>query len=386
MKLVSRRTILGATGAAAVCLLAARLAGGQAGLAQKSQLAEEVFKNVQVLKGIPVDEFMSTMGVFSAALGMSCEDCHAANDSKWENYALDTSARKRTARRMILMMSAINKDNFGGRQMVTCYSCHRGGDHPKVTPNFSTLYNMPEEPDDVIEQAPGAPSPDQVLDRYIQALGGTQRLGNLTSFVARGTSAGYGPEGDKRPVEIFAKAPGQRTTIIHTLNGDSTTTYDGRDGWIAAPLRPVPMLALTGSSLEGVKLEAELFFPAQIKQALSKWRVGLPATINDREVQVVQGTGAGGAIATLYFDAESGLLVRLLRYSSSVVGRTPTQIDYADYREVSGVKMPFRWTVTWLDGKENFELSEVQPNAPIDVAKFARPSPPTPPPVRPATR
>ena len=143
---------------------------------------------------------------------------------------------------------------------------------------------------------------------------------------------------------------------------------------------------MSGSALEGVKLEAELSFPAQIKQALSKWRVGLPATVNDREVQVVQGTGAGGAIATLYFDAESGLLVRLLRYSSSVVGRTPTQIDYADYREVSGVKMPFRWTVTWLDGKESFELSEVQPNAPIDVAKFARPSPPTPPPVRPATR
>src|SRR5438034_9463081 len=92
--------------------------------AQRPPMAEEVFKNIQVLKGIPVDEFMSTMGLFSAALGMSCEDCHAANDAKWENYALDTSVRKRTARRMIVMMSAINRDHFGGRQMVTCYSCH----------------------------------------------------------------------------------------------------------------------------------------------------------------------------------------------------------------------------------------------------------------------
>src|SRR6266567_8438920 len=115
MKLVSRRTILGATGAAAVCLLAARLASGQAGLAQKPQLAEEVFKNVQVLKGIPVDEFMSTMGVFSAALGMSCEDCHAANDNKWENFAID-NPRKRRARGMVQMMIAINKGYFGGRQ------------------------------------------------------------------------------------------------------------------------------------------------------------------------------------------------------------------------------------------------------------------------------
>jgi hypothetical protein len=378
--------IPGAMGAAIVCLLAVRLASGQAGPAQRPPMAEEVFKNVQVLKGIPVDEFMSTMGVFSAALGMSCEDCHAANDSKWENYALDTSVRKRTARRMIVMMSAINKDNFAGRQMVTCYSCHRGGDHPKVTPNLATLYNMPEEPDDIVPQAPGAPSADQILDKYIQALGGAERLRNLTSFTAKGTSVGYGPEGNQRPVEIFAKAPGQRTTIIHTLNGDSTTTYDGRAGWIAAPLRPVPVLALSGTALEGVKLEAELSFPARVKQALGKWRVGFPAVINDREVQVVQGTSTGGAIATLFFDAESGLLVRIVRYSDSVVGRTPTQIDYADYREVAGVKIPFRWTVTWLDGKENFELSDLQPNAPMDSAKFAKPAPPTPPPARPATR
>jgi photosynthetic reaction center cytochrome c subunit len=338
-------------------------------------MAEEVFKNVQVLKGIPVDEFMSTMGVFSAALGMSCEDCHASNDNKWENYALDTSPRKRTARRMVMMMSAINRDNFGGRQMVTCYSCHRGGDHPKVTPNFSTLYNMPEEPDDIVTQAPGRPSIDQILDKYIQALGGAQRVGALTSFLARGTSTGYGPEGSKRPVEIFAKAPGQRTTIIHTDNGDNATAFDGRTGWVAAPLRPVPVLALSGGALEGARLEAELSFPARIKQTLVNWRVGFPTTINDRDVQVVQGTTAGGAIATLYFDAESGLLVRLLRFSNSVVGRTPTQIDYSDYRDVSGIKMPFRWTMTWLDGKENFELSEIQTNVPIDASKFAKPAP-----------
>lgn len=336
-------------------------------------MAEEIFKNVQVLKGIPVDEFMSTMGIFSAALGMSCEDCHAANDSKWENYALDTSPKKRTARRMVQMVTAINRDNFGGRQMVTCYSCHRGGDHPKVTPNFSTLYNMPDEPEDVIVQAPGAPSADEILDKYIAAVGGAERLGRLTSFVAKGTSSGYGPEAAPRAVEIFAQAPDLRSTVIHTLNGDSTTTFDGRAGWVAAPLRPVPVLALNGGALEGAKLEAELSFPGRVKQVMSRWRVGLLTTIDDHDVQPVQGTTAGGAIATLYFDAESGLLVRLIRYSDSAVGRIPTQIDYMDYRDVSGIKMPFRWTMTWLDGKENFAMSELQLNAPVEAAKFARP-------------
>src|SRR5207253_1091703 len=121
-----RYSILAGAAAALMCTLAAVLAWGQPTPGPRPQMAEDVFKNIQVLKGIPVDEFMNTMGVFSVALGMSCEDCHAANDSKWENYALDTSVRKQTARKMVGMMSAINKGYFGGRQVVTCYSCHRG--------------------------------------------------------------------------------------------------------------------------------------------------------------------------------------------------------------------------------------------------------------------
>ncbi len=375
MTLGSRGTILGAMGTVLVCLLFVRLAGGQTGLEQRAPIAEEVFKNVQVLKGISVGEFMGTMGVFSAALGMSCEDCHASGSQSWENYAID-SPRKVMARKMMAMMSAINRDNFQGRQVVTCFSCHRGSHLPKVTPNLATLYNAPvEEPDDMVTQAPGAPPADQVLDKYVQALGGAQRLAKLTSFIAKGSAEGYGPEG-KRPFEVFAKAPAQRTTIIHTGNGDSTTTYDGRAGWIAAPLRPVPVLALSRHELDGVRLDAELSFPAGIKQALGRWRVGLPAVIDDREVQVVQGASAGGALATLYFDAKTGLLARLVRYADSPVGRMPTQIDYADYREVSGVKMPFRWTMAWLDGQETFEVDDVQVNVPIDAVKFARPAPP----------
>src|SRR6476661_8778858 len=152
-----------------------------------AQTADTVFKNVQVLKGIPVDEFMNTMGVFSAALGMSCEDCHASNDAKWENYALDTSPKKRMARRMVQMVTTINKDNFGGRQMVTCWSCHRGTDHPKVTPDIATLYNRPDEPDDVVAAAPNAPPAEQILNKYIQAIGGAERIARLTSYVAKGT-------------------------------------------------------------------------------------------------------------------------------------------------------------------------------------------------------
>jgi photosynthetic reaction center cytochrome c subunit len=385
MKLGRTQSAFAATATLLVCLMGSRLASGQGGPQQKPLAAEEVFKNVQVLKGIPVDQFMATMGFFSASLGMSCEDCHSADDRNWEGFAVD-NPRKQIARRMITMMAAINRDNFGGRQIVTCYSCHRGADRPRITPDLHALYGAPPpaDPNEVIQQAAGAPSPDQVLDKYIQAIGGAQRVASLTSVVATGTSAGYGPESEKRPIEIFAKAPGQRTTIIHTSNGDSTTTYDGRAGWIAAPLRPVAVLALTGQELEGAKLDAELFFPAQIKQVLGRWRVGFPSTIDDREVEVVQGTSAGGVIVTLYFDKESGLLLRMVRYTDSPVGRIPTETNYADYRDVSGVKIAYRYTMTWLDGREAFELNDVRPNVAIEAAKFAKPAPPEPP--KPAVR
>jgi hypothetical protein len=366
--------------AALMCLLAVAALRGQTGAAERAPLSEEVFKNVQVLRGIPVNDFMGTMGIFSAALGMSCEDCHRSGDSSWENYAAE-SPRKQMARRMVVMMAEINKTHFGGRQGVTCFSCHRGTDRPKVTPNLTLLYGAPplDDPRDIIEQARSSPSADQVLDKYIEAVGGAQRLAGLTSVTARGTSAGYGPDGDRRPFELFARAPNQRATVVRTPTGDSTTTFDGARGWIAAPHRPVPVLPLAGADLDGLRLDAELVFPGRIKQAAAGWRVGLPAVIDDREVQVVQGAGAGGATVTLFFDAESGLLVRQIRYVESPVGRIPTQVDYADYRDVSGVRMPFLWTVTWLDGRDAIQLTDVRTNVSIDAARFAKPSPPVAP-------
>jgi hypothetical protein len=381
---MQRRTLAWAFGTSAACLLSLVVVRAQTPTAaDKPLMAEQVFKNVQVLKGIPVNDFMGTMGIFSAALGMSCEDCHKAGDTSWENYAVD-NPRKQMARAMVVMMATINKTHFGGRQGVTCFSCHRGTDRPKGTPNLDLLYGQPPLPDprDIIEQSKLAPPPDEVLDRYLQAIGGAQRAAALTSYTARGTSTGYGPDGESRQLELYARAPNQRTTIVHTASGDSTATFDGRTAWVAAPFRPVPVLALAGTDLDGARLDAELAFPARIKQVLTKWRTGLPTVIGDREVQVVQGTGAGGITATLYFDGETGLLVRQVRFVPSPVGNLPTQVDYSDYREVAGVKMPFKWTVTWLDGRDNIELTEVLPNVPVDASRFARPAPPVAPPAK----
>jgi photosynthetic reaction center cytochrome c subunit len=375
------RIILSCLSLAATCLLSNRPAEGQASQQPKPVMVEDIFKDVRLLKAISVNEFMATMGFFSASLGTSCTHCHVdESGGNWAKYADDT-ANKEKARGMIAMVSAINKSYFGGRRVLTCYSCHRGGERPLVTPSLAELYSTPPtpEPDQLLPSGPNTKSADQILDKYIQALGGPQRLDALVSFVAKGVFQGYGSP-QKSPVEIFFKAPNQRAMIVHTSEGDSASTFDGRAGWVAAPAtdRPVTLTALSGGDLDGARLDAELSSPARIKQALREWRVGVPTSIDDREVDVVQGTSDGRYPVNLYFDSQTGLLVRLVRYADSPVGLSPTQIDYADYREMAGIKMPFRWTVTWLDGRSMIQLSEVRPNVPIDAATFSRPAPSAP--------
>ena len=347
--------------------------------AAKPLLADQVFKNVQVLKGIPVGEFMDTMGFFSASLGLNCVFCHVQESlQNWDKFAEDVP-RKNVARQMIQMVNAINRTNFGGRTALTCYSCHRGSEHPKVIPSLADQYSLPQEdPNEVeiVRDAPAGPSADQILDKFIEALGGTDKLAKLTSFLAKGTYEGYDSYHEKVPTEIYAKAPAERTIVVHTQNGDTTTVFNGHEGWVAAVDKPVHLLPLLrGSELDGAKLDADLCFPIGIKQALGQWKNGFPeSAIEDREVRIIQGIAAGGSRFKLYFDSKTGLLARQVRYTKTIVGTIPLQIDYSDYREVAGIKMPFHWVVTWTDGQSTFQLTEVQPNVDIDAAKFTQPA------------
>ena len=177
-------------------------------------------------------------------------------------------------------------------------------------------------------------------------------------------------------MDVYARAPRQRATIVHGSDGDSSTVYGNGAAWLAAPIteRPVTVQALTGGDLQAARVEAEVTFPARLKQAFPTWRAGLPSTIDDRDVQVVQGSGPGRGMATFYFDKESGLLTRLVRYADSVVGRIPMQTDYSDYRDVSGVKLPFKWTYHVAGRTVTIELSELRPNVAISASDLAKPA------------
>jgi outer membrane lipoprotein-sorting protein len=357
------------------------------------QLAEQRFKNVQLLKGISVQEFMETMGFIAAATNMTCTVCHGdASAGNWDRYA-DDPPMKKTARRMMLMVDAINKTYFAGAGRVTCYTCHRNAAMPKVTPTLAEQYATPppEDPDDIPRQAPGAPAAEQVLDKYLQALGGLEKAATLTTFIGKGKYQGY-DDPDSSPVEIYAKAPGQFAQIDHGAGGDRISVDDGRSAWIAQgeSEAPVPVVTLGGGDLQGFHFESQLFFPGRIKQLLTNLRVGYPlsgalsilpdragAGPDDRELIVMQGTTTtGGLKVRLYFEQQSGLLVRMVRYTKLPYGFITTEMDYADYRDVGGIKMPFRITKTWVDGRSVIEFNSFQVNVPVDASRFSKPAAP----------
>ncbi len=333
--------------------------------------AEEQFKNIQALKGVPADQLIPAMQFITASLGVECQFCHV--DGAFEK---DDKKPKETARKMMAMMFAINKDNFEGHREVTCYSCHRGSIDPVGTPLV-----MAEEPKGMGEtkkeekkgesaeaKEASGPSADQLFDKYLQGVGGTAAIEKVTSRVMKGTIT----FGDRNvAIEIFSKDPEKRISFTHTPDGDSVTAFDGHEGWLGVPGRPVR--EMHGPDIDGASIDADLHFAAHLKEMFSEAKVKGTEKIEDHDAYVVIGQRKGKTPLRLYFDEQSGLLVRLVRYGDTPLGRMPTQIDYADYRDTGGVKIPFRWTLARPGGRFTIQVSDVKENVPVEDSKFAKP-------------
>jgi photosynthetic reaction center cytochrome c subunit len=355
-------------------IVCVRVSAQQAAPTQPPEVTENVFRNIQVLKGVPIDTFFDVMGMFASSMGEDCTFCHSKEAVFRHEAFSDETPRIRRARQMIAMMNGINEANFGGRPMVTCYTCHRGSNTPVNSPKLALQYGEPEDDPNVINFPPETkPAATEILDQYLQALGGTAQLAKLTSFTAKGTYSGFDTDHKEIPVDIYAKAPNQRTWIIHMADGDSFRVFDGRNGWWVGPDAPAPE-TLSSGNLDRYRLEALVAFPAGVKDAFKGWKVGRTA-IDGRPVQIVQGTNPPLLPVNLYFDPKSGLLVRIVRWNATPVGPVPTEINYDDYRDVAGVKMPFTWTVSQTYMQATIKLSAIQSNVPVDAKVFARPAP-----------
>ena len=388
MRVGPRRMFACASSVIVVCLVtagglrAASPQGAQAGAAgqnagERVPMVEETFKTIQLLRGIPTDTFFEVMGTFASSMGNDCTFCHAANSALNKAAFAEQTPRIQRARQMITMVSAINKQYFNGAPRVTCFTCHGGSNVPKADPSFMSQYGEPVlDPDARDFLTDASINVNQVFDKYIQALGGADKLAKLTSYAAKGTYAGFDTDRSTVPIELYAKAPNQESVIVHLTIGASTRVFDGRNAWVAGPEQPLPLLTLTTGNVDRARLSALANFPLGLRQAYPNWRPGR-TILNDKDVIVLQATVNGDRVAQLFFDPTSGLLVRLLRFTITPIAFVPTQIDYADYRELPGlgVKIPFSRTLTQTYMQMTLQFTDVQANAPIDAAKFAKPAP-----------
>jgi len=332
------------------------------------KLAEQEYKNVQALKGIPAEQIIPAMQFIAASLGVECEYCHVPRA-----FEKDDKKPKVTARKMIGMMMAINKENFEGHREVTCYSCHRGSANPVATPIISAEEPKREaaESSKTGEPKPVFPPADQLLDKYVAAIGGADALQKVTSRVQKGTLIAFG--GQHFPVDVYSKAPEKRLSVMHLSNGDSITAFDGKQGWLSVPGRVHMMSTMENAA---ARIDADLYFPLHVKTLYEKFQVDAGEKIDGHDTYLVVGHNEGQPPLRLYFDKESGLLLRFVRYGETPLGRNPTQIDYADYREANGLKIPFRWTLSRPGNQFTIQVEQLQQNVPVDDAKFVAPPPP----------
>lgn len=330
---------------------------------------ENVFKNIQVLKGVPAGQLVPAMQFISSALGVDCNFCHVEG-----HFEKDDKKSKQTAREMMSMMFALNKNNFEGRRQITCYSCHRDALKPIATPIVGgavTRGPTGEADVDAKDQEFSADSPtvSQLLANYVRSLGGPAAIKKIATRVENGTG---NFQGQSIGIEVFIQSPDKQTVVRRLTAGELVTTFDGHAGWSTSSGHPPREMG--DAEIAAARMDADLQFPMHMEQIFPELRVEYPETINGREAYALVGIREGEPRVRLFFDKQSSLLVRLVRYAGSPLGRIPSQTDYADYREVDGVQIPFRVTISKPGSISTFQIDQVRQNIQIDSSIFARPS------------
>ena len=332
----------------------------------KAKSAAEAYQNIQVLKEIPADQFIPAMQFITYSLGVECSYCHVEGALE-----KDDKKPKQTARKMMQMMAAINRDNFDSKQAVTCNSCHRGSPRPAAIPMIAEGGPRP-----VTESVSGednstinAPPAEQIVTKYVKAIGGAAVVQKMNTRQEKGT---INVSGRNLPIEIFSRTGGKQLTVIHLPNGDSVTAYDGASGWTSTPNRPVR--EIPSVEVASAQAEVDLQLPLHMKQLFNEVKTSATEKIGDRETYVVTGMNSGEVAAKFYFDKDTGYLLRILRYTKSPLGPNPTQIDYADYRSQDGLKIPFQLTIARPNSRLAVQIEDAKFNVPVDDAKFARPA------------
>jgi hypothetical protein len=371
---------------AAVCAgllfaVGALVAGAPPGARQADKPVEQVRKNIQVIKGLPDSQILPLMNFVSTSLGVRCDHCHvirekAGGERDWL-MELDDKPTKLTARRMMRMVLALNKEHgadFRGAA-VTCFTCHRGQTRPASFPALPLAASAHEG-----EAAAAAPSPAplpsvaQVFERYVEAVGGREAASRLKTRVMKGTREAS--QGRVWPMEVTTREPGQFVMAVRIPEqGTFTQALDGAGGWVS---NPRATRALSASELSDVRRVSRLLDTFKLDGPSPSMRVAGREKVGDRETVVVEDGPAPAVRERLFFDAETGLLLRRQDFADAVLFPIPEQTDFEDYREVDGVRLPFRIRTsnvdTWFSVTRRF--TEIRHNVPVEDSAFRMPAAP----------
>lgn len=348
-----------------------RTAAAQAG----GQKMEDVYKNIKAMKGQPADMLIPTMVFFEAALGVGCGYCHDADGTKRD---ADTKDEKKTARKMMEMVNAINKNTFEDKGEVNCMTCHQGRAKPISVPVVAGT-QLPAAFSDDFERARPKPAPipsitvDQIFDKYLAAVGGTAALEKVPSLTARGSIIQRRPGRNFTPVplQIDSRASGMHLATTGGGQNQNLTSYSSAGGWArggAANPRD-----LRAQEIEVAKLEDAFNLPAQLKGLLLEAKVANPESFGGRELYVITGKTRNLPMLKLWFEKDSGMLARLDYHTSSVFGSYPTRIEHSDYRDLNGRKVPYSWRIAQTRNREYTYVMDNIAAAPVEDGKFTKP-------------
>ncbi len=331
--------------------------------------AEQRFKNIQVLKGMPAAQLDPAMDVMSGSLGVGCDYCHVERHDGPPAMDKDDKQAKRTARKMIVMMQKINHDYFDGDRVVTCATCHNGRPEPRNVPPLERVASDKGEGQGGAK--PSALTVEQVLEKWLQASGGAAAWGKVRTRAAKGTISGFGPQ--PFGVETMQAAPEKQRFTLTMPRGKFEQAWDGAQGWRAFGGRAQPL-----DDVDATRREAQLAPPLTLAKLLTGLKVSHDTPLEKGTAHVIEGR-QGDAHVRLWFDTNTGLLARMIVRHPTPVGDLVSQVDYGDYRVVDGVKLPFLETIRTGGEKRTQTWTEMKHNVKIVPDAFAPPKASAPP-------
>lgn len=327
----------------------------------QDKTAEQIYHNIQVLKGVPAPQLQQVMALFTGALGVKCSYCHT------NPFEKDDRPAKHTARRMIQMVFDLNRGNFGGKDAITCYTCHRGKPKPDTVVVLGTNPWLVPEPASATPD-PSMPTVDQILERYVKAIGGRESLARLTTRISRGSRVGA--DGVLVPEDVYQKAPDKLLVITTYPNVALAVRINGQRGWSGEKDKPNE---ISGEELAELEREATFSKETSLKDLYSAMHLAGKVSVGEKEAYVIEASSRSGIPEKLYFDTQTGLLFRRYRESKTVLGPFPLQTDYEDYQVADGVKLPL--TIRWsMPGRVwGRRIAEVKHNVSIEDDQFNPP-------------